>query len=137
VLATGAGPGSELQSVADAGHGRFYPGRDLEQVPQIMMQEAALASRNLVSEGEFFPRVLSEAAAVAGLTESPALLGYLATTAKSSAATLLDVGADHDPLLRAGGSASARPRHGRATPPSAGRSAGRHGVAMGPSGPES
>lgn len=99
VLATGEGPGNELRGVADAGHGRFYPGRDLEQVPQIMMEEAALASRNLVSEGEFYPRVLSQAAPVAGLSQSPALLGYLATTPKPSAATLLDLSEDHDPLL--------------------------------------
>jgi Mg-chelatase subunit ChlD len=99
VLATGEGPGDELKSVAEAGHGRFYPGRNLEQVPQIMMQEAALASRNLVNEGEYFPRVLAQSGPVGGLTESPALLGYLGTTAKASAATLLDVGTDHDPLL--------------------------------------
>jgi hypothetical protein len=60
VLATGEGPGEELQRVAESGHGRFYPGRDLEAIPQIMMQEAALASRSLVNEGEFYPRVLSQ-----------------------------------------------------------------------------
>ena len=99
VLATGEGPGDELEKVAEAGHGRFYPGRDLEQIPQIMMQEAALASRSLVNEGEYYPRVLAQSGPVAGLTEAPALLGYLGTTAKGPAASLLDVGPDRDPLL--------------------------------------
>ncbi|MGH9003522.1 MAG: VWA domain-containing protein, partial [Acidimicrobiia bacterium] len=99
VLATGEGASEELRKVAEAGRGRFYPGRDLEQIPQIMMQEAALASRSLVNEGEYYPRVLAQGGPVAGLTEAPALLGYLGTTAKGPAATLLDVGAEHDPLL--------------------------------------
>ena len=99
VLGTGEGASEELRAVAEAGRGRFYPGRDLNEIPRIMVQEAVLASRNFVNEGEFFPKVTSNDAVVRGLTSSPALLGYVATTAKPSASTQLVVGEDEDPLL--------------------------------------
>ena len=110
VLATGEGASEELRKVAEAGRGRFYPGRDLSEVPQLMAQEVVLASRDFVNEGEFFPRVVGGGPAVDTLAESPPLLGYLATTAKPTAETQLRVGADDDPLL-----ASWRVGLGRAT----------------------
>ena len=68
VLATGeTGADASLAAVAEAGRGRFYNETDLTQVPQIMMQEAILASRQIVNEGEFFPRVVSSAAPVRDL----------------------------------------------------------------------
>ncbi|HEV2768165.1 MAG TPA: VWA domain-containing protein [Acidimicrobiales bacterium] len=99
VLGTGEGAAQELRAVADAGGGRFHPGRDLHQIPQIMMEETVLASRNFVNEGEFLPEVVSSAAPVAELRASPPLFGYLATTAKPAARTLLRIGPDGDPLL--------------------------------------
>jgi hypothetical protein len=99
VLGTGEGAARELRAVADAGGGRFHPGRDLHEIPQIMMEETVLASRNFVNEGEFLPEVVSSAAPVAELTASPPLFGYLATTAKPAARTLLRIGPDGDPLL--------------------------------------
>lgn len=99
VIATGEGAARELEAIADAGHGRFYPGRDLQQIPQVMMEEAVLASRDFINEGEFLPEVVSGADVVANLTESPPLLGYVATTAKPQASALLRIGPDRDPLL--------------------------------------
>jgi Mg-chelatase subunit ChlD len=99
VLATGEGASEQLRQVADAGRGRFYPGKDLSEVPQLMAQEVLLASRNFINEGEFYPRVVGSAPAVEQLTESPALLGYLATTAKPTAEVQLRVGPEDDPLL--------------------------------------
>ena len=99
VLATGEGAAQQLQAVAEAGHGRFYPGTDLSAIPQIMVQESIIASRNFVNEGEFLPEVTSSNAAVRGLTETPPLLGFVATTAKPSASTSLRVGPERDPLL--------------------------------------
>ena len=110
VLATGEGASEELRKVAEAGRGRFYPGRDLSEVPQLMAQEVVLASRDFVNEGEFFPRVVGAGPAVENLAESPPRLGYLATTAKPTAETQLRVGAEDDPLL-----ASWRVGLGRAT----------------------
>ena len=99
VVATGEGASSDLEAVAEAGRGRFYPGRDLQQVPEIIMDEAVLASRDFVNEGEFLPTITSSRPVVAGLVESPPLLGYVATTARPRALTLLEIGPDGDPLL--------------------------------------
>ncbi len=99
VLGTGEGSSRELEAVAEAGGGRFYPGRDLHEIPQIMQEETVLASRDFVNEGEFLPAVTSTAAPVAGLTSSPPLFGYVATTAKPTARTLARIGPDADPLL--------------------------------------
>jgi Mg-chelatase subunit ChlD len=99
VLATGEGASQELKQVADAGRGRFYPGRDLSEIPQLMAQEVLLASRDFVNEGEFFPKIVGQGPAVDQLSESPALLGYLATTAKPTAEVQLRIGAEDDPLL--------------------------------------
>ncbi|HEV7864974.1 MAG TPA: glutamine amidotransferase, partial [Acidimicrobiia bacterium] len=99
VLATGEGASAELKQVAEAGRGRFYPGRDLSEIPQLMAQEVLLASRDFVNEGEFFPKIVGQGPAVDQLAESPALLGYLATTAKPTAEVALRIGAEDDPLL--------------------------------------
>ena len=99
VLATGEGAAPSLEHIAVAGHGRFYPGTNLADVPQIMAEEAVIASRDFINEGEFLPEVTSNDPVVAPLTSSPDLLGYVATTAKPGAATLLRIGPDRDPLL--------------------------------------
>lgn len=99
VVATGEGAAVELARVAEAGGGRFYTGRDLNEIPEILVQEAVLASRNFVNEGEFFPTIVGSAAAVQGLEATPPLLGYVATTSKPTASTSLRIGEDEDPLL--------------------------------------
>ena len=99
VLATGEGAAPLLEDIAISGKGRFYAGTDLEQVPQIMAEEAVIASRSFITEGEFLPEVVSDDDVVAPLTESPPLFGYVATTAKGQASTLLRIGPDRDPLL--------------------------------------
>ena len=99
VVATGEGAANELAAVAEAGGGRFYPGRDLTRIPEILVQESILASRNFINEGEFLPVVTDTSPIVDGLTESPALLGFTATTSKPTARTLLRIGPEQDPLL--------------------------------------
>ncbi len=99
VLGTGEGASAELAKIAESGHGRYYPGKNLADVPQIMAQEAVIASRDFINEGTFLPEVTSTDPVVAPLTSSPPLLGYVATTAKSAATTLLRIGPDRDPLL--------------------------------------
>jgi len=99
VVGTGEGAIHALEEVAVAGNGRFYPGRDLNEIPEIFVKEARLASRSFINEGEFYPSVTSTSAAVRELASSPALLGYLATTAKPIADVQLQVGEFADPLL--------------------------------------
>jgi len=99
VIATGEGAAEDLRPIAEAGGGRFYPGRDLDRIPEILVEEALLASRDYIVEGEFFPQVTSNDQAVQGLTSSPPLFGYTATSAKPTSSTLLRIGPDGDPLL--------------------------------------
>lgn len=100
LISTGETPSEKLLSaVAEAGGGRFYPGKNLNQIPQVMAQETVLASRNFINEGDFLPEVTSNRAVVRSLTSSPKLLGYIATTSKPTAETLLRIGPERDPLL--------------------------------------
>ena len=99
VVATGEGAIPDLEKVAEAGNGRFSPGRDLDEIPEIFVKEARLASRSYINEGEFFPVVTSTAEAVHDLASSPALLGYVATAPKPTADVQLQIGELSDPLL--------------------------------------
>lgn len=99
VVATGEGAIPDLERVAEVGNGRFYPGRDLDEIPEIFVEEARIAARSYINEGEFFPVVTSTAAAVRDLASSPALLGYVATAPKPTADVQLQIGELSDPLL--------------------------------------
>ncbi len=99
VVATGEGAARELEPIAVAGGGRFYPGRDLTRVPEILVQESVIASRSFINEGEFLPTVTGVSAVTSGLDATPSLFGFVATTAQPSARTLLTIGDEDDPLL--------------------------------------
>lgn len=99
VVATGDNASGELVDVAKAGKGRFYPGRDLQKIPEIIMRETIRAARDYIEEGEFLPTITSSSPVVANLGTSPLLLGYVATTAKPLGSTLMTIGPKQDPLL--------------------------------------
>jgi Mg-chelatase subunit ChlD len=99
VVGTGEGAIPALEDVAEAGNGRFYPGRNMEEIPEIFVKEARLAARSYINEGQFYPVVTSTSEAVRDLASSPALLGYVATTPKPTAQVQLQVGELSDPLL--------------------------------------
>ncbi|MBT8240206.1 MAG: VWA domain-containing protein, partial [Acidimicrobiia bacterium] len=99
VVATGEGAAVDLRSIAEAGGGRFYPGRDLSAIPELIVQEAILASRDFINEGDFLPTVTSNATTVRDLGSAPPLAGYIATTAKPTARVDLRIGPEEDPLL--------------------------------------
>lgn len=99
VVATGEGAAEDLRPIAEAGGGRFYPGRNLQEIPELIAQEAVVASRDFVAEGEFFPLIARSGPASNALRESPVLQGYVATTERSTARVELRIGPDEDPLL--------------------------------------
>ena len=99
VVATGEGSAPSLREIAVKGSGRFYPGRDLVQVPQIIAEEAVIASRDFINEGDFLPTITAVTPVTEPVTSAPALLGYVATTAKGTATTAMRIGPDADPLL--------------------------------------
>ncbi len=99
VVGTGEGAGTVLQRMAAEGGGRYYPGRDLFSIPDIIVSEVQFAARPIINEGEFFPVVTGVAAPTEGLTSTPPLKGYLATTAKPTSRQLLQIGPERDPLM--------------------------------------
>jgi uncharacterized membrane protein len=99
VVGTGEGSADVLRRMAAVGGGRYYPGRDLSSIPTIIALELRMAARPIVNEGTFFPTVTAQAPVTAQLDASPPLAGYLATTAKPAAQTLLAIGEERDPLL--------------------------------------
>lgn len=98
VLGTGEGPGTTLRRMADVGGGRFYPGTDLESVPEVFVEETLTVARNLATEGSFFPALRVPSEATRGITSTPPLLGYVLTKPKATAAVNLEIG-QGDPLL--------------------------------------
>lgn len=98
VLGTGEGPGVTLQRMAEVGNGRYYPGTDITEVPELFVEETLTVARNLANEGSFFPALGARSPATEGLAESPPLLGYVLTKAKGSASVALEIGPG-DPLL--------------------------------------
>ena len=87
VLGTGEGPGTNLQRMAAVGGGRYYPGADLESIPEIFVEETLTVSKNLVEEGVFSPVLGAPSPVTDTLTESPALLGYVLTKPKGNCLT--------------------------------------------------
>jgi hypothetical protein len=98
VLGTGEGPGPTLERMAELGGGRYYPGADLDLVPEIFVEETLLVAENLVREGVFYPVRRGGSLVDERLSVTPPLLGYVATKAKGTATVSLEVGANH-PLL--------------------------------------
>lgn len=99
VVGTGEGSAAELRSIAEAGGGRFYPGRDLARIPEILVQESVIASRSFINEGEFIPTLTASSPITDPIDATPPLFGFVATTAKPTARTLMTIGEEQDPLL--------------------------------------
>lgn len=98
VLGTGEGTGETLRRMAALGGGQFYPGADLEAVPEVFVEETLRVARPLVAEGAFLPVLGAASQVTAGLTAAPPLGGYVLTKAKPTATVPLEVGPG-DPLL--------------------------------------
>ena len=99
VVAAGGGSADYLKQVADAGGGRYYPIQNIEDVPQIFVQETTTAVGNYLIEEPFTPRYAGPSPILEGLDQGlPPLYGYNGTTLKQSATTVL-AGADDAPVL--------------------------------------
>ncbi len=98
VLGTGEGSGETLRRMAALGGGQFYPGRDLEAVPEIFVEETLRVARPLIAEGAFVPALGAASQVTAGLSSAPPLRGYVLTRPKDTALIPLELGPG-DPLL--------------------------------------
>ena len=89
-----------LPELAVAGGGAYHFAADAASIPSIFAEETTLATRAYIIEEEFFPRQVNPSPMLAGIGEVPALLGYVGTTAKDAAQTIL-ISAQDDPVLAA------------------------------------
>jgi Mg-chelatase subunit ChlD len=99
VVAAGGGSADYLKQLAETGGGRFYPAQDMEDVPQIFVQETITAVGNYLIEEPFTPKYAGSSSILEGLDKGlPRLYGYNGTTAKETATTVL-AGLDNAPVL--------------------------------------
>ncbi|MEL6151083.1 MAG: VWA domain-containing protein, partial [Chloroflexota bacterium] len=105
VIAIGAGSASFLDDMANAGGGNFYLIDNVAQIPTIFTQETVLATRSYIQEEEFFPQVTGISPILNAITDgsgqmsAPPLYGYVATTRKQTATTIMAGGEYQDPIL--------------------------------------
>ena len=99
VVGAGGGSADYLKQLAETGGGRFYPTQNMEEVPQIFVQETIAAVGNYLIEEPFTPKYATGSAILEGLDAGlPQLYGYNGTTAKETATTVL-LGVDDAPVL--------------------------------------
>lgn len=76
-----------LESIAEAGNGRFYFTEDPFNVPQIFAKETMTASKSAINELPFLPQPVRRGEFLAGIdfAAAPFLLGYVVTELKPTA----------------------------------------------------
>lgn len=104
ITLTSVGVGSDaapfLEDIANLGGGRYHFTADPSTIPSIFTQETTLASRSYIVETSFGPQQVNPSPILTGLVGFPPLHGYVATTAKQTARTIL-TSSQGDPILAA------------------------------------
>jgi len=87
-----------LKDIAALGGGRYHFTNNASTIPNIFTEETSLASRAYIVEESFFPTLVNSSPILTGITETPRLHGYIASSAKDLAQVILksDKG---DPIL--------------------------------------
>ena len=99
MVSIGQGPDTPwLRQMAELGNGRFHLTNEAANLPQIFTQETAAIQRSYLVEERFFPAQVASSPILAGIRETPALYGYVATSAKATAQVALET-PRADPLL--------------------------------------
>jgi len=89
-----------LKDLPPLGGGRYHFTRDPATIPAIFTEETTLAARAYIVEETFSPKLVMPSPMLTGIASAPQLLGYVATSPKPTAQTIL-VSAREDPLLAA------------------------------------
>jgi len=99
-VAAGTGSAPYLEDLADKGGGRYYPVQNMEDVPQIFVEETIKTVGSYIIEEQFVPTLVGDSAILNGLTDIgwPSLYGYNGTQPKSSAQVILRA-PQGDPVL--------------------------------------
>ena len=95
------GDGSDvpfLKEIARIGGGRFHLTDRASNLPTIFTEETALAQRSYIVEQNVLPKPGVGSPILSGIDAVPAVLGYIATTAKPAAQVILWAN-ETDPLL--------------------------------------
>ena len=87
-----------MWNIAKQHGGRFYEVRKANEIPNIFLKEAATVSRSAIIEGAFNPKQTAESSIMKGVVSMPPLLGYVGTSAKTTANQILK-SKDDDPIL--------------------------------------
>lgn len=98
VVAAGGGSADYLEQLAITGGGRYYAVQDINDVPQIFLQETITAVGNYIIEHPVAPARMGDSPIVAGMEALPQLRGYNGTTIKETARLVL-ADTDGAPLL--------------------------------------
>ncbi len=101
--AVGIGDGADMnlmEAIATAGGGRAYFTNDFNTIPQIFTREALRASRSMLIERLVQPTAIASDPALEEIDtdELPVLTGYVATTPRPAASTLI-ISDSGDPIL--------------------------------------
>lgn len=89
VIAIGSGAASFLEDMAKAGGGNYHAVEQVDQIPTIFTMETVLATRSYIVEEPFTPVLTASSPIMQGITASPELLGYVATSSKLTSQVIL------------------------------------------------
>jgi secreted protein with Ig-like and vWFA domain len=87
-----------LRQLAQVGGGVYHFADDPSTIPTIFAEETTLATRAYIIEEEFLPQQVSPSPILEGIESAPPLLGYIGTSAKDAAQTIL-ISGQEDPVL--------------------------------------
>lgn len=98
-VAVGEGADRQLlYYLALNGGGRYYATDVFSDIPSIFTKEAYMAGKKYLNNVSFFPEVYSSSVILSGIEGLPELDGYVATSKKDNARTVL-VGPEEDPIM--------------------------------------
>lgn len=89
-----------LELLAEKGKGRYYYTDVFSDLPEIFAKETVLAGKEFLNNRSFYPEEKDASVILDGIDAVPKLHGYVATTAKSRADTIL-ISDEEEPILAA------------------------------------
>ena len=98
-VAVGSDAAPFLKDLATLGGGRYHFTTNPASIPSIFSEETALAARSYIVEEPFFPKVVNSSPILGGISSTPRIYGYVATSAKDLAQVILRADKETDPLL--------------------------------------
>ncbi len=87
-----------LEDLATIGAGRYHFTNDAASIPSIFTEETSLATRAYLVEEPFFPTLVNSSPILSGISETPRLQGYVASSPKDLAQVILQSD-KKDPVL--------------------------------------